>query len=92
MQRGENMVSKKIIVKGNNGLHIKPAGALSQVALAYQCAAYMKVRNYNVNAKSVLGILSAQVRQNEEIEIVCSGEDEEKCLEAMLASIEKFNG
>ena len=86
------MVSKKIIVKGVNGLHIKPAGALSQVALGYQCAVYLKVRTYNVNAKSVLGILSAQVRQNEEIELVCSGEDEEKCLEGMLACIEKYNG
>ena len=86
------MVSRKIVVKGVNGLHIKPAGALSQSALGFQCAAYMKVRNYNVNAKSVLGILSAQVRQNEEIEIVCSGEDEEACLASMIACIEKYNG
>lgn len=86
------MLSKKIVVKGVNGLHIKPAGAMSQVALGFQCAAYMKVRNYTVNAKSVLGILSAQVKQNEEIEIVCSGEDEEKCLEAVIACIEKYNG
>ncbi len=85
------MVSKKIVVKGVNGLHIKPAGALSQIALGFQSAAYLKVRNYNVNAKSVLGILSAQVRQNEEIELVCSGEDENECLDQMIACIEKYN-
>ena len=85
------MVSKKVLVKGHNGLHIKPAGALSQIALGYQSAAYLKVRNYNVNAKSVLGILSAQVRQNEEIELVCSGDDEQECLDSMIACIEKYN-
>ncbi len=85
------MISKKIVVKGINGLHIKPAGALSQAALGFQCAVYLKVRNYNVNAKSVLGILSAQVRQNEEIELVCSGEDEEQCMESMLKCLEKYN-
>lgn len=81
------MVSGKAIVRNVKGLHIKPAGALGSIALSYTCAVYLKVRNYNVNAKSVLGILSAQVKEDEEIEIVCSGTDEHECLEAILTGI-----
>ncbi|MGN0165204.1 MAG: HPr family phosphocarrier protein [Lachnospiraceae bacterium] len=81
------MVSGKAVVKNKKGLHIKPAGAMGNIALSYSCSVYLKVRNYNVNAKSVLGILSAQVKENEEIEIVCDGSDEEECLQAILKGI-----
>jgi phosphocarrier protein len=85
------MISEKVIISNHNGLHIKPAGALSNIALKYNCRVYLKVRTYNVNAKSVLGVLSAQVRQNEEVEIVCDGTDEEECLKAIVsAASEKF--
>lgn len=81
------MVSGKAVVKNSKGLHIKPAGALSSIALTFPCAVYLKVRTYNVNAKSVLGVLSAQVKEGEEIEIVCNGEQERECLEKILESI-----
>lgn len=81
------MISGKATVTNKNGLHIKPAGSLSSIALTYQCAVYLKVRNYYVNAKSVLGILSAQVKQNEEVEIVCDGEKEEECLNTIQNAI-----
>lgn len=85
------MVIGRTIVKNSKGLHIKPAGALSSTAMPFSCNVFLKVRNYNVNAKSVLGVLSAQVKENEEIEIVCIGEDEEECLKAIINGInDKF--
>lgn len=81
------MVKGKAVVKNKNGLHIKPAGALSSIALTFPCAVYLRVRTYDVNAKSVLGILSAQVKENEEVEIVCNGEQEEACLKAVLDGV-----
>lgn len=81
------MVSGKATVINKKGLHIKPAGALSTIALGFSCSVYLKVRNYNVNAKSVLGVLSAQVREGEEIELVCSGSDEEQCLNSLIEGI-----
>ena len=74
------MVSGKATVINEKGLHIKPAGKMSSIALAYPCMAYLVIREYRVNAKSVLGILSAQVKKGEEIEIVCDGEQEQEAL------------
>lgn len=85
------MVNGNILIETENGLHIKPAGSISSIALKYSCSAYMKVRNYYVNAKSVLGILSAQVKQGETVEFVCDGEEEDKCLEEILDFISKHN-
>ncbi len=81
------MVSGKAVVKNQKGLHIKPAGVMSSIALGYPCKVYLEVREYHVNAKSVLGILSAQVKQYEEIEMVCDGEGEAEALKALLEAI-----
>lgn len=81
------MVEGKEIVRNRKGLHIKPAGVLSGIALSYPCTVYMKVREYEINAKSVLGILSAQVKCGEEITLVCSGDGEEAALEELLAGV-----
>lgn len=81
------MLSRRVIIRNVNGLHIKPAGMMSSIALGFPCSVYLKVRDYEVNAKSVLGILSAQVKENEEIELVCSGEQEEACLAKLVESV-----
>lgn len=85
-EKVEIMVETKETVKNALGLHIKPAGELSNIALQYSCNVYLRIREYDVNAKSLLGILSAQVKCGEEITIVCNGDQEEECLAAISAA------
>ncbi len=81
------MTEGREIIRNLKGLHIKPAGAMSRVALGYPCTVYLKVREYEVNAKSVLGLLSAQVKCGEEVTIICNGEREEEALAELLTGI-----
>ena len=48
------MICGNAVVVNAKGLHIKPAGAMSRIALKYPCTVYLEVREYQVNAKSVL--------------------------------------
>lgn len=82
------MVQGTVKVMNVKGLHIKPAGEMSRIALSQPCKVYLKVREYEVNAKSVLGILSAQVKCGEEITIVCDGEGEEIVLKEIIDAVE----
>ncbi|MCQ2421863.1 MAG: HPr family phosphocarrier protein [Lachnospiraceae bacterium] len=86
------MVQGSVKVINVKGLHIKPAGAMSKIALSMPCKVYLKVREYEVNAKSVLGILSAQVKCNEEITIVCDGEGEETILKELTEAVQNGFG
>ncbi len=79
------MVSSKLKVCNQNGLHLKPAGYLCNLALQYKCKVTLCVGNKQVNAKSVLGVLSCCLKYGEEVEIQCDGSDEEKALEAITA-------
>lgn len=81
------MVQETVKVTNVKGLHIKPAGEMSRIALTRPCRVYLKVREYDVNAKSVLGILSAQVKCGENITIVCDGEGEEETLREIIEAV-----
>ena len=86
------MVQDNVQVKNIKGLHIKPAGEMSRIALTRPCRVYLKVREYEVNAKSVLGILSAQVKCGETVTIVCDGEGEEDTLREIIEAVNNTFG
>ena len=77
------MVSKKVKVLNPNGLHLKPAGYLCNIALEYKSNITLHAGEKYVNAKSVLGVLSACIKSGNEVEIICTGEDEEEALAAV---------
>ena len=84
------MVSKKVKINEEAGLHLRPAGKLSNEAIKYKSKITMKSNNVNANAKSVISVLSACVRCGNEIEFVCEGEDEEEALAAMIDVIQEL--
>ncbi|MDO5294676.1 MAG: HPr family phosphocarrier protein [bacterium] len=86
------MIAKKVTVCNPNGLHLKPAGHLCNVALTYECSITIHIREKYVNAKSVLGVLSACIKYGDEIEIICNGDDEETAMEEILQCINRGLG
>ncbi len=81
------MVSEKVKVTTESGLHFRPAGRLSEEALKYDCSIYFKVGESTGSLKSFLGILAAGIKQNVEIEIICEGRDEETALHNIVTLI-----
>ncbi|MGN0383828.1 MAG: HPr family phosphocarrier protein [Eubacterium sp.] len=77
------MISKKVIVKQANGLHLKPAGVLCNLTNKFDSSIILKNDHKEVNAKSIISVLGSRVKSGEEIEIICNGVDEEKALEAI---------
>ncbi|MBQ4058488.1 MAG: HPr family phosphocarrier protein [Lachnospiraceae bacterium] len=82
------MVAQKIVVAKISGLHLRPAGKISETCLQYACKIQIKKGDCVANAKSVLGLLAARVRQGDEIEIICDGADEQKALQAVIEVIQ----
>lgn len=82
------MVSKKITIKDDTGLHLRPAGSLCKMAGEFSSHITFKTKSGEANAKSVLSILGACVKKNDEIELICDGVDEKEALEAISEAIE----
>lgn len=86
------MVSKKVTVVNPSGLHLRPAGVLTQTAMKFQCDVVIESGNKRVVAKSVLNVMAAGIKKGEEIVVVCDGEDEKEALEAITQAIESGLG
>ncbi|MDD7267921.1 MAG: HPr family phosphocarrier protein [Lachnospiraceae bacterium] len=86
------MVSKKVILRNLTGLHLRPAGLLCNEAVKYAAAITCKKGESSFNAKSVLSVLGACIRRDDEIEIVADGVDEEEALAAIVTLIESGLG
>lgn len=86
------MVSKKVVVNNMTGFHLRPAGVLCKIAMNYKSSVNFKKDTVTANAKSVLSVLGAKVKNGDEIEIVCDGPDEEEALKNVVEGIENGLG
>ena len=86
------MISQKIIIKNPTGLHLRPAGNLCKEAMKYKSHIDFTYGDNTANAKSVLSVLGACVKCGDEIELHCSGEDEQEAMEALIRIIESGLG
>lgn len=86
------MVSSKIVIKNPTGLHLRPAGILCKEAMRFKSAVNFRYKNTTANAKSVLSVLGACVKNGDEIEFICEGEDEEQALAAIIKAVENGLG
>lgn len=86
------MVRKKVTIKNPTGLHLRPAGLFCETALEYKSKIHFYHRNSESNAKSVLSVLGAGIKEGDEIEIVCEGDDEEAALKRMVDLVESGLG
>ena len=82
------MVSQKVTIKNPTGLHLRPAGILCKEAMKYKSLVTFKFKDSVSNAKSVLSVLGACVKAEDEIILQCDGEDEVEALEKIAAFIE----
>lgn len=81
------MVKKKVVVVSKSGLHARPANVLIKNAQQFKSKVEIRIDHQTFNAKSMLGILAAGVNRGEEIEIICTGEDEEDACKAIVKII-----
>jgi len=86
------MVSKKVRVIDETGLHLRPAGILCKEACKYKCTVSFQTERGVSNAKSVLSVLGACVRNGDEVLFICDGEDEEIALKNITKAVEKGLG
>jgi phosphocarrier protein HPr len=86
------MVSNKLIINITAGLHLRPISVLCNRAIDFQATVTIKMGDKSVNAKSVLGVLSACVKHGDEIELVCEGPDEVEALTVLSNMIQSGLG
>lgn len=81
------MVSCKIRIENPTGLHLRPISVLCNRSIEFKSSISIKIDDKTVNAKSMLGVLSAGIKYGDEIELICDGEDEDEALKILSSMI-----
>ncbi len=77
------MVKKKLVIDIPAGLHLRPISVLCNCSINFNSTITIKTGDKAVNAKSVLGVLSACIKSGDEIELICDGPDELQAMETL---------
>ena len=65
------------------GIHLGPANIIANLADKFESQIHFKTEYMDVNAKSIINLISGTFRQADKILCVCSGPYEKEALEAM---------
>lgn len=78
------MINKVVKVTNSVGLHARPATFFIQKANEFKASIWVEKTTGEVNAKSLLGILSLCVTKDSEINIIADGVDEKEALDGLV--------
>lgn len=82
------MVRQKTTIRNLTGLTMRSAEIFCKTAMKFPCKITFQYENITSNAKSLLSVLGACVKNGDEIELICDGEEEQLALESMIKVIQ----
>jgi len=77
------MIEREVTVRNRAGLHTRPASMIVRTASQYESEIFLRRDNYEINGKSVIGVMTLAAEQGATITLVVEGEDEEKAATAL---------
>lgn len=84
------MIEKRtVIISNKTGLHARPASQFVQKAGQFSSDVSIIFKDKEVNAKSIMGVLSLGISQGSEIVIKSEGDDADTAVEELVNFIEE---
>ncbi|RCW62464.1 MULTISPECIES: HPr family phosphocarrier protein [Halanaerobium] len=81
-------VEKKLIINNETGLHARPASQFVKKAGQFEAKVEILMEDKEVNAKSIMGIMSLGIGKGDEITLKADGKDAEAAIEGLTEFIE----
>ena len=75
------MLSKSMTINIPSGLEARPVALLVQVASQYESKIMVETGSRQINAKSIMGMMSLGLSEGEELTVTVSGPDEQEAID-----------
>lgn len=76
-------MQKTVQVNLPTGTDVRPVAMLVQIASQYESKVYLESEDKNINAKSIMGVMSMALNNGASITINTTGPDEEEALNSV---------
>jgi phosphocarrier protein len=79
------MTEQKITVSNRAGIHARPAALIVQKVKDFRCNIYISKGKDQINAKSIMGVITLGASYGTELTISAEGEDEVQAVQTLAA-------
>ena len=86
------MLTREVTVRNRAGVHTRPAAMIVQEASRFQAEFYIRKDGYEINGKSIIGVMTLAAEQGATLDLIFDGGDEEAAAEALAALFERGFG
>lgn len=83
------MEQQTFTITDETGIHARPATLLVQAASKFDSDIQLEHNEKKVNLKSIMGVMSLGVGQNQDITIIAEGDDEKEAIEVIASTLKE---
>lgn len=77
------MIERDVTIRNRAGLHTRPASMLVRTASQFESDIFLRRDNYEINGKSVIGVMTLAAEPGATLTLVVEGSDEEEAADAI---------
>jgi phosphocarrier protein HPr len=83
------MITRTVTIKNRAGLHTRPAAAIVKTAARFQSEFLIFKDDFEINGKSIIGVMTLAAEQGSVLELRFNGPDEEQAVAAVVDLFER---
>lgn len=83
------MIVKDVTIINKAGMHTRPASTIVKIAAKYKANFFLSRDGFEVNGKSIIGVMTLAAEQGAVLELKFVGADEEQLCEEMVSFFER---
>ena len=83
------MIEQQVTIKNRAGLHTRPAATLVKLAARYKCEFVISKDGFEINGKSIIGVMTLAAEQGSTLLLRFTGEDEAAAAKEVMALFER---
>ena len=92
MSEENNVISRKLEIKNQYGIHARPAALFVKTASRYDADIVVEKDSNKVSGKSIMGLMTLEASKGSTLTITAEGDDAEDVLDELQALIDsKFD-
>lgn len=86
------MIEKEVEIINNAGMHTRPASSIVKIAARYKSEFFITRDDFEVNGKSIIGVMTLAAEKGAKLILKFEGDDEEDLSKEMIEFFEKGFG
>jgi phosphocarrier protein len=83
------MIERTVTILNRKGLHTRPAATLVKTAARFQSDLFIAKDNFEINGKSIIGVMTLAAEPGATLRLRIQGPDEEAAAAALVALFER---